>query len=361
MLSPSKELDVTTTPSCKISTAKKSKVDDKNETDKKLTQNRAADDSGFLTRISTLAVRSPEIDKPKKSEENIPYKIKSRTQLFAPDKPSVLETPRPSVFQNKVDPGKRKEEDLIKIQASFPRVPLSNRKDPEVNQLETPYKKNDQQMFVTPSARPPIAKNTSILSTCERDENKRPKILFTTPGNRSIFGTTPISQSQRKLSPIKEPPTTEKSIERPNENILVINNVEYEVDKKIGSGGSSTVFLARGRKSRKECAIKLVNLDADPAVVEGYLNETKCLAKLQGNINVVALYDYCHLPQKSILYMVMEKGDSDLHKILQTYTTHIPLYSLVNYWYQILQAVNYIHQNGVIHSDLKPGERRLFH
>ncbi len=93
-----------------------------------------------------------------------------------------------------------------------------------------------------------------------------------------------------------------------------------------------------------------MNLDADPAVVEGYLNETKLLARLQGNSTVVALYDYHHVPEKSILYMVMEKGDSDLHKILQSFQKDIPLYTLMNFWYQMLQSVDYIHKNGVIHS-----------
>lgn len=52
--------------------------------------------------------------------------------------------------------------------------------------------------------------------------------------------------------------------------------------------------------------------------------------------------------------MVMEKGDCDLNKILQGFTTNLPLYNLMNILYQMLQAVNYIHQNNVIHSDLKP-------
>jgi serine/threonine-protein kinase TTK/MPS1 len=52
--------------------------------------------------------------------------------------------------------------------------------------------------------------------------------------------------------------------------------------------------------------------------------------------------------------MVMEKGDSDLHKTLQNFKGDLPLYTLMTYWYQMLQSVNYIHENGVIHSDLKP-------
>lgn len=36
---------------------------------------------------------------------------------------------------------------------------------------------------------------------------------------------------------------------------------------------------------------QLVNLEGDASLVEGYLNETKLLAKLQGNENVVALHD----------------------------------------------------------------------
>lgn len=61
-----------------------------------------------------------------------------------------------------------------------------------------------------------------------------------------------------------------------------------------------------------------------------------------------------HSEKESLLYMVMEKGETDLHKILQTYRTDIPLYVLIRYWYEMLQAVDFIHQQGVIHLDLKP-------
>lgn len=59
--------------------------------------------------------------------------------------------------------------------------------------------------------------------------------------------------------------------------------------------------------------------------------------------------------------MVMEKGDSDLRKVLQQYKTPLPLYTLMNFWYQMLQCVHYIHSKDVIHSDLKPENFLVVH
>lgn len=50
----------------------------------------------------------------------------------------------------------------------------------------------------------------------------------------------------------------------------------------------------------------------------------------------------------------MERGDTDLERTLQSYATHFSVVTLMKYWHECLQAVNYIHQQGVIHSDLKP-------
>lgn len=50
----------------------------------------------------------------------------------------------------------------------------------------------------------------------------------------------------------------------------------------------------------------------------------------------------------------MEKGETDLHKVLLTFKTDIPSFTLMRYWYEMLLAVDFIHQRGVIHSDLKP-------
>ncbi|XP_030374056.1 dual specificity protein kinase Ttk [Scaptodrosophila lebanonensis] len=188
-----------------------------------------------------------------------------------------------------------------------------------------------------PAAVPRTGKSKVSLESAFREAEKLAEVL------------PPVASAPAPVPPASTPATSSSST-----NVLKIKNHEYVIVRKLGCGGSSSVYLARRKDTGEEFALKVVDLQADPAVVEGYLNETKLLAKLQGCVCVVALYDYLLNSRESKLYVVMEKGDSDLNKILQSYTTNLPLYNLMNILYQMLQAVNYIHQNGVIHSDLKP-------
>ncbi|KAH8242581.1 hypothetical protein KR032_000279, partial [Drosophila birchii] len=193
----------------------------------------------------------------------------------------------------------------------------------------------------------------SAFSALEKVEKVPPKVEKVPPKvetveAKEVVASVPVATTD----PVK--PTPGGTSSSKTSNILNIKNHQYTIVKKLGCGGSSSVYLARRSDSGDEFALKVVDLQADPLVVQGYLNETQLLAKLQGSVCVVALYDYQLLREESKLYMVMEKGDCDLNKILQNYTTNLPLYSLTNILYQMLQAVNYIHQHGVIHSDLKP-------
>ncbi|KAH8388578.1 hypothetical protein KR093_010260, partial [Drosophila rubida] len=219
-------------------------------------------------------------------------------------------------------------------------------------------------LFQTPmtvSRNAPFASDSLTFSLCDTisespDTPAAPaaqrKDLPPPTGNskKSLEGVFSQAEQQSELTATEKPENAGKA----NFNVLQIKQHSYEMVKKLGCGGSSSVYLARRQDNGQEFALKVVDLQADPLVVQGYLNETKLLEKLQGNICVVSLFDYELLRAESKLYMVMEKGDCDLNKILQGFTTNLPLYNLMNILYQMLQAVNYIHQHGVIHSDLKP-------
>lgn len=49
-----------------------------------------------------------------------------------------------------------------------------------------------------------------------------------------------------------------------------------------------------------------------------------------------------------MLYIVMEKGETDLSRLIKTIskTNQIPIITILYYWIEILRAVKYIHENG---------------
>lgn len=53
--------------------------------------------------------------------------------------------------------------------------------------------------------------------------------------------------------------------------------------------------------------------------------------------------------------MVLEKGITDLSKVIKQLTTkELPLHKLMYYWMEMLYAVQQIHRHGIVHCDLKP-------
>ena len=75
-----------------------------------------------------------------------------------------------------------------------------------------------------------------------------------------------------------------------------------------------------------------------------------CLVTVRRNINS---FDFLREVRDEVLYVLMERGDMDLSKYLKTHKQcGEDVFKM--YWKQMLCAVNAIHKQGIIHTDLKP-------
>ncbi|KAI0947460.1 hypothetical protein AcV7_009886 [Taiwanofungus camphoratus] len=140
---------------------------------------------------------------------------------------------------------------------------------------------------------------------------------------------------------------------------MVVNKKAYARLDMIGKGGSSRVYRVMNG-ANEIFAIKRVSLDrTDAETMGGYMNEIALLKRLEGNARIIRLVDSELRPgpggSKGHLMLVMECGEIDLARLLQEQQKEpMDLVWIAYYWKQMLQAVHVIHEEKIVHSDLKP-------
>ena len=139
---------------------------------------------------------------------------------------------------------------------------------------------------------------------------------------------------------------------------MTVNGKVYTQMGKIGAGGSSQVYFVMA-ENFKTFALKKVKLeDADESAVRGYKGEIDLLKKLEEVERVVRLYDWELSEEKQELYVLMEKGDVDLNKLLSLRLSEPkaefdPVFTRYH-WREMLECVKSVHDKDIVHSDLKP-------
>jgi len=129
----------------------------------------------------------------------------------------------------------------------------------------------------------------------------------------------------------------------------------YRIVREIGRGGMAVVYLGErdDQSYRKQVAIKMVKPGIDTEqILQRFRNERQTLAALDHS-NIVKLLDGGSM-EDGLPYLVMEYVEGlpidqycDLHTL--SINERLPLFR------QVCSAVQYAHENLVIHRDLKPG------
>ena len=133
----------------------------------------------------------------------------------------------------------------------------------------------------------------------------------------------------------------------------------YELDGVVGRGGMAEVYRARDLRLDRMVAIKTLRTDLarDQTFQARFGREAQSAASLN-NPSIVAVYDTgedLRLPGSPVPFIVMEYVDGrtvrDLliegHRLLPERTLEITS--------GVLRALEYSHQAGIVHRDIKPG------
>jgi serine/threonine-protein kinase len=127
----------------------------------------------------------------------------------------------------------------------------------------------------------------------------------------------------------------------------------YAIEELLGGGGMATVYRGVHRSLGVQRAIKVMSssLAANDSFVELFYREARLAAGLR-HPNIVQMFDIAR--HDGLHYLVMEllRGQS-LHEVIQQ-DAPIPLTRAARFVGQLADALDYAHQQGIAHRDVKP-------
>jgi len=126
----------------------------------------------------------------------------------------------------------------------------------------------------------------------------------------------------------------------------------YRIDELVARSGMASIFRAIDLNNGKQVAIKVPHpeMECDAGLFDRFKREIEIGVKLD-HPGVMKVFDG---EKRSRVYMVMEWVDGKLLRKMLGPHHKLPVDQVVSLTVQILQALDYIHANGVVHRDLKP-------
>jgi eukaryotic-like serine/threonine-protein kinase len=127
----------------------------------------------------------------------------------------------------------------------------------------------------------------------------------------------------------------------------------YRLERRIGSGGMSTVYLATDEKLERSVAVKVMNQEVatDSEQLERFRREARAVAQLN-HVNVVGVIDAGE--DAGHPYIVFEYVEGETLKDRIRREGPLPIPEAVAYAIEIARALDAAHSHHIVHRDVKP-------
>jgi serine/threonine protein kinase len=134
-----------------------------------------------------------------------------------------------------------------------------------------------------------------------------------------------------------------------------------EIIELIGQGGMATVYRARQPRLERDVAIKVMSpaLAADPTFRQRFEREARASAGLR-HPNILTVYDFGETDQGQLYLVVDYVRRGTLRKQMQERAAAspqggaMPLAEALEIAAQVADALDYAHNQGIVHRDVKP-------
>ena len=126
----------------------------------------------------------------------------------------------------------------------------------------------------------------------------------------------------------------------------------YRVDRELGGGGMSRVFVARDLTLDRDVVIKVLSGEATSGVsADRFRREIQLIAKLQ-HAHVVPILSAGAADGSLYYTMPFVSGESLRARIVREGS--LPIGDVVRLLREVLDALAFAHEHGVVHRDIKP-------
>ena len=129
---------------------------------------------------------------------------------------------------------------------------------------------------------------------------------------------------------------------------------KYEIVSTLGKGGMGVVYKGQDPMIGRMVAIKMMTggFQDNPDLLKRFYREAQSTGMLQ-HPNIVIVYDLGD--QEGNPYLVMEYLEGEALDRIIASRRDVPLVQKLHYIIQGLHGLNYAHQRGIVHRDIKPG------